>query len=111
MSTIFIIHLQTLPDVYAQVPLLFSVNQLPSSDWTPSPDHIRDRHPSVSNTLPIEPIEHDHTNTQSHRPIRTTRFIQSVDEEAELASFERSRSRNGRDHSEQSALLLLKVSE
>ena len=99
MSTIFIIHLQTLLDVYAQVPspsLLFSVNpQLTPSDWTPSPDHIRDRHPSVSNTLPIEPIEHDHTNTQSHRPIRTTGFIQSVDEEAELASFERSRSRNG----------------
>ena len=85
--------------------LLFSVNpQLSPSDRTPSPDHIRD-HPSVTNTLPIE---HDHPNTQFRRPIRTTGFIQPVDEEAELASFERSRSislssRNERDYSEQSA--------
>jgi hypothetical protein len=88
--------------------LLFSVNpQLPPSHRTPSPDHIHDRHPSssVANTLPIE---HDHLNTQPHRPIRTAGFIQPVDEEAELASFERSRSislssRNGPDYTEQSA--------
>ena len=86
--------------------LLFSVNsQLQPSDQTPPPDHNFDCHTSIANTLPIE---HDHHNTQSHRLIRTTGFIQPVDEEAELASFERSRSislsrRPGRDHSEQSA--------
>lgn len=94
------------PRCIHQVPppsLLFSVNpQLPPSLRTPSPD---DRHPSVSNALPIE---HDHSNTQPHRLIRTTGFIQPVDEEAELASFERSRSislssRNGPDYTEQSA--------
>ena len=94
------------PKCIHQVPppsLLFSVNpQLPPSLRTPSPD---DRHPSVANTLPIE---HDHPNTQPHRPIRTTGFIQAVDEEAELASFERSRSlslssRNGPDYTEQGA--------
>ena len=97
------------PRCIRQVPLpslLFSVNPpLPPSDRNPPPDHICDRHPSVANTLPIE---HNHPNTKSHRPIRTTGFIQPVDEEAELASFERSRSisltsRNGRDRSEQSA--------
>ena len=97
------------PGCIHQVPspsLLFSGNpQLSFSDQTLSPDHYCDCHPSVANTLPIE---HDHPNTQSHRPIRTTAFIQPVDEEAELASFERSRSRslssrNGQDYSEQSA--------
>jgi hypothetical protein len=97
------------PRCIHQVPspsLLLSANpQLPPSDRTPSPDHDCDYPPSVANTLPIE---HDHPNTQSHRPIRTTGFIQPVDEEAELASFERSRSvslssRHGRDYSEQSA--------
>ena len=86
--------------------LLFSVNpQLPPSDRTPSPDH--NCHPSIANTLPIE---HDRPNTRSHRLVRTTGFIQPVDEEAELASFEKSRSislssrhHDGRDHSDQSA--------
>ena len=97
------------PRCIHQVPspsLLFSVNpQLPPSDRTPSPDHNCDCHPSVANILPIE---HDHPNTQFHRPIRTTGFIQPADEEAELASFERSRSmshhssRRGRDYSKQS---------
>ena len=97
------------PRCIHQVPspsLLLSTNpQLPPSDRTPSPDHSCDRYPSVADTLPIE---RDHPSTQSHRPIRTTGFIQPVDEEAELASFERSRSmslssRHGRDYSEQSA--------
>ena len=97
------------PRCIHQVPspsLLFSVNpQLPPRDRTPSPDHNCDYHPSVANT---PPIEHDHPNTQCHKPFRTTGFIQPVDEEAELASFERSRSmshssRHGRDYSEQSA--------
>ena len=87
--------------------LLFSINpQLPPSDRTPSPDHNCDRHPSIANSLPIE--QHDHPSTQSYRLIRTTGFIKPVDEEAELASFERSRSislssRHARDHSEHSA--------
>ena len=97
------------PRCIHQVPspsLLFSVNpQLPPGDWTLSPDNNCDRHPSVANTLPIE---RDHSNTQSYRPIRTTGFIQPVDEEAELASFERSRfmslsSKHGRDYSEPSS--------
>ena len=78
--------------------LLFSGNpQLPLSPGRPS----------VAST---PPIERDHPNTQSHRSIRTTGFIQPVDEEAELASFERSRSislstssRDAHNYSEQSA--------
>ena len=98
------------PRCIHQVPspsLLFSVNpQLPPCDRTPSPVHDCDCHPLVANILPIE--HGDHPNTQPHRPIRNTGFIQPVDEEAELASFERSRSmsrhsnRHGRDYSEQS---------
>ena len=90
--------------------ILFSVDPKvrPSKNRTPSPDHnwgFCECHPSIANTLPIE---HDHPNTQSHKLIRTTGYIQPVDEESELASFENSRSmsyssRRGRDHSEQSA--------
>lgn len=69
--------------------LLFSVD--PKIQRTQSPDHnwsFCDCHPLIANTLPIE---HDHFNIQSHKPIRTTGFIQPVDEESELASFESSR--------------------
>jgi hypothetical protein len=88
--------------------LLFYVDpHIEPSNRTPSPDHnwsFCDCHPSIANTLSIE---HDHPNTQSHKPIRTTGFIQSVDEESELASFENSRSmsfssKHGQQHSKQS---------
>ncbi|KAF8806071.1 hypothetical protein BYT27DRAFT_7191367, partial [Phlegmacium glaucopus] len=88
--------------------LLFSIDpEMRHSDRTPSPDHnwsFCDCHPSIANTLPIE---HDHPNPQSPTSIRTTGFIQPVDEEAELASFESSRSmsfssRHGREYSDQS---------
>jgi hypothetical protein len=86
--------------------LLFSVD--PKIQRTQSPDHnwsFCDCHPSIANTLPIE---HDHPNTQSHKPIRTTGFIQPVDEGSELATFESSRSmsfssRRGQEHPEQNA--------
>ena len=86
--------------------LLFSVD--PKIQRTQSPDHnwsFCDCHPLIANTLPIE---HDHFNIQSHKPIRTTGFIQPVDEEYELASFESSRSmsfssRRGQEHPEHNA--------
>ena len=89
--------------------LLFSVHPKKQSNGrTSSPDHNNQSfcncHPSIADTLPIE---HDHPNTQSQQPVRTTGFIQLVDEEAELASFESSHSmsfRRGREeqHSDQS---------
>ena len=85
--------------------LLFSVDsQIQSSSPTLSPDHnwsFCDCHPSIAKALPIE---HDHPDAESQKPIHTTRFIQPVDEEAELASFENSRlisfsDRRGPEHS------------
>ena len=87
--------------------LLFSVDhQMQNRGRTPSPDHnwsFCDCHPSIANTLPIE---HDHPNTRFRIPVRTTGFIQPVDEEAELASFESNRSsRQGRENSNTSNYL------
>ena len=89
--------------------LLFSVHPKKQSNGrTSSPDHNNQSfcncHPSIADTLPIE---HDHPNTQSQQPVRTTGFIQLVDEEAELASFESSHSMSFRrereeQHSDQS---------
>jgi len=102
------------PRCIHQVPspsLLFSIDpQIQHSGRIPSPDRnwsFCDCHPSIANTLPIE---HDHPNTQSLTRIRTTGFIQPVDEGAELASFESSRSmsfssRHGPEYSDQSNCL------
>ena len=89
--------------------LVFSVDpKIRPSDRIPSPDHnwsFCSCHPSIANTLPIE---HDHPSIQSRMPVRTTGFIQPVDEEAELASFESNRSmsspsRHGKKYSNHSS--------
>ncbi|KDR84247.1 hypothetical protein GALMADRAFT_220034 [Galerina marginata CBS 339.88] len=60
---------------------------------SPPPSHTRsfcsDCDPTTANTLPIE---HDHSADHSHTSVRYSGFIEHVDEESELASFESSRS-------------------
>ncbi|KAF8165901.1 hypothetical protein B0H34DRAFT_780569 [Crassisporium funariophilum] len=59
---------------------------------SPSPDRSRrfcECHPSLASTLPVE---HDHRTNQAHVPVRNSGYIEQVDEEFELASFESNRS-------------------